>query len=156
MLSQDSIVWYMNDSVVNRTVIDGNYWINDNYTCEKLNDTWYYYRADTVYQKIEFNANGRTYFNFDGYVWNEYIKCIIYDIPTQYNVKLNNDVTLFSKNNTVFIRSDNEIDNIKVYNMAGKIIKTFEPYSNFITIRFDKKEMLIFDIDNNKYKLLIN
>lgn len=160
LFAQDSIVYYLNNTVIGRTLFDGDFENHYNskdsilYSCEKLGETWYYYRADTVYQKIEWINNGHTYYRLQNGEWIKGIECVVYDVATFLDVD-NTGITITSNNNVITINAKYVMQEVKVFDIEGKLLNVVHPFSTSAQLRFAVKSVVILVIDNKVFKHVV-
>lgn len=157
---QDSIIYQYKDSVVGKTIIEGNfhYYYNSRdsltFTTEKLENVWYYYRADTIYQKIEFFPTGRTTSWLEAGQWIPGIQVTYYFTPTSYSIPDQQNIYIHSENKRVEIRANTLIKSIEIYDISGNKIKALKPYSNRAVLQFSSIQMIIIKVNNKSFKVL--
>jgi len=158
--AQNELIYYYQDSIVGRTIINDNTESYYNgldsllFICEKDNTTWYYYKADTLFQKLVFESNGYTYFNFIGDEWIEGIRCEAVGLPTM-KAQLINGIIINSNFGLVSIELDKPVSSIKVYDVTGRMIKVIKPNSLFISFNENIGKMIIINIDGVSYKHVV-
>lgn len=161
IFQQDSIVYHYKDSVVGKTIIDGSwYYYYDGkdslkFTTEKLDNVWYYYRSDTIFQRLEFGPEGHCMYWLEDGIWVEGVKATYYSIATYYEIKPKQDVFISSNNKRVQIRGDTQLKIVEVYDMSGKMIRSLNPYSNRVILQFSNEELVIIKVNGESHKVLI-
>jgi len=158
--AQNELIYYYQDSIVGRTIINDNtesyYNGKDSllFICEKGNATWYYYKADTLFQKLVFYNNGHSYFNLIDNEWIEGIRCEAVGLPT-IKGQLTKGIIINSNFGVISIELDKPVSSIKVYDVTGRMIKVIKPNSLFVSFNENIGKMIIVNIDGVSYKHVV-